>query len=317
MTMHVRPATQADSAAIAEIYNQGIEDRVATFETRLRTAADVAAWFDGVHPIVVAEEENQVIAFASTSGYRPRDCYQGIAEVSVYVARNSRARGTGRAVLQALIAACEEAGFWKLVSRVFLDNTASRRLIRSLGFREVGVYEKHGQLDGIWRDVLIVERLIPSNIKTRSLKEECSARPGNELVVRPYAEADEAQVIQLWRDVFPDNPAWNVPKADIQRKLTVQRELFLVGDLEGQIVATVMAGFDGHRGWVHLVAVAPACRKRGFGRVIMLEAEKRLSEIGCTKLNLQVRAKNQEVIAFYEKLGYSVEERASMGKRLS
>ena len=162
--MQARPATPADAAAIAEIYNQGIEDRVATFETRLRTAEDVAAWFDGVHPIVVAEEEGQVIAFAATSSYRPRDCYKGIAEVSVYVARKSRGRGAGRLVLQALITACEKAGFWKLVSRVFLDNMASRHLIRSLGFREVGVYEKHGQLDGVWRDVLIVERLIEGNI---------------------------------------------------------------------------------------------------------------------------------------------------------
>src|SRR5262245_54858902 len=134
--MHIRPATPADSAAIAHIYNQGIEDRTATFETRLRTADDVAAWFDGIHPIVVAEKEGHVIAFASTSLYRPRDCYRGIAEVSLYVAREFRGQGAGRLVLQTLITACEKAGFWKLVSRVFLDNAASRHLIRSLGFRE-------------------------------------------------------------------------------------------------------------------------------------------------------------------------------------
>jgi L-amino acid N-acyltransferase YncA len=158
--MQVRPATPSDAAAVSDIYNQGIEDRVATFETKLRTAEDVLAWFDGIHPIVVAEEQGQVIAFASTSSYRPRDCYRGVAEVSVYVARKARGRGVGRLVLQALLRACEEAGFWKLVSRVFLDNTASRRLIGSLGFREVGVYEKHGRLDGAWRDVMIVERLL-------------------------------------------------------------------------------------------------------------------------------------------------------------
>jgi ribosomal protein S18 acetylase RimI-like enzyme len=139
----------------------------------------------------------------------------------------------------------------------------------------------------------------------------------NELIIRPYAESDEAQVIHLWREVFPDNPSWNVPKADIDRKLMVQRELFLVGDLAGEIVATVMAGFDGHRGWVHLVAVAPKHRHRGIGRAMMVEAEKKLSDIGCTKVNLQVRATNQGVVSFYEKLGYDVEERVSMGKRLS
>jgi len=160
MTIQVRPADLADALAIADIYNQGIEDRVATFETRLRTAEDVAAWFDGVHPNVVAENDGKVIAFASTSTYRPRDCYKGIAEASVYVARNARCRGAGRAVLQALITACERAGYWKLVSRVFPENVASRKLIGSLGFREVGVYQKHGQLDGVWRDVIIVERLL-------------------------------------------------------------------------------------------------------------------------------------------------------------
>jgi ribosomal protein S18 acetylase RimI-like enzyme len=137
------------------------------------------------------------------------------------------------------------------------------------------------------------------------------------LAIRAYAESDEAQVIRLWRDVFPDNPSWNVPKSDIDRKLAVQRDLFLVGELYGEIVGTVMAGFDGHRGWVHLVAVAPKHRQRGFGRAMMDEAEKKLRDIGCTKINLQVRAANQGVISFYEKLGYAVEERVSMGKRLS
>src|SRR5947199_9892079 len=127
--MRARPAKSDDAAALADIYNQGIEDRSATFETKLRTAADLAVWFDGVHPIVVAEQEGQVIAFAATSSYRSRDCYKGIAEVSVYVARQSRGRGAGRLVLQGVIDACERAGFWKLVSRVFLDNTASRHRI--------------------------------------------------------------------------------------------------------------------------------------------------------------------------------------------
>ena len=163
-SMLVRSATRDDAAAIADIYNEGIEDRSATFETKLRSEADVGAWFDGLHPIVVAEDSGRVVAFAATSTYRPRDCYRGIAEVSVYVARNARGRGAGRAVIQGVIDASEKAGFWKLVSRVFLDNSASRRLIRSVGFREVGVYEKHGQLDGAWRDVLIVERLIAANI---------------------------------------------------------------------------------------------------------------------------------------------------------
>jgi phosphinothricin acetyltransferase len=162
--MQARAATPDDAAAIAHIYNQGIEERVATFETRLRSADEIKAWFDGVHPIIVVEDEGQVIAFAATFTYRPRACYAGIAEFSVYVAREARSRGAGRLAMQALIAAAEAAGFWKLVSRVFVENLASRALLGSLGFREVGVYEKHGQLDGVWRDVVIVERLIPANL---------------------------------------------------------------------------------------------------------------------------------------------------------
>jgi phosphinothricin acetyltransferase len=160
--MHARPAALADAEAIAAIYNEGIEDGVATFETRLRSAADVRQWFDGRHPLVVVESAGRVVAFAATFTYRPRECYAGIAEFSVYVARACRRKGVGRQALQALIAGAEAAGFWKLVSRVFPENTASRGLLRSLGFREVGVYEKHGRLHGAWRDVVIVEHLLAS-----------------------------------------------------------------------------------------------------------------------------------------------------------
>ncbi|HLK22556.1 MAG TPA: arsinothricin resistance N-acetyltransferase ArsN1 family A [Bryobacteraceae bacterium] len=155
-----RSATPADAESIGRIYNEGIEDRVATFETRLRSAEDVRCWFDGRHPIVVVEEDGRIVAFASTSTYRSRDCYAGIAEASVYVSRDYRRRGAGRIALEALIQAAKSAGFWKLLSRIFPENTASRGLVRLLGFREVGLYEKHGQLDGQWRDVVIVERLL-------------------------------------------------------------------------------------------------------------------------------------------------------------
>jgi L-amino acid N-acyltransferase YncA len=156
--VHARLATPADAAAIARIYNEGIEERIATFETRPRTAADVEKWFDGIHPVVVIEDNGAVIAFASTSTYRPRDCYAGIAEFSVYAARAARGRGAGRAAMGALIDEARRAGFWKLVSRVFVENTPSRALLRSIGFREVGIYQRHARLDGVWRDVVIVEK---------------------------------------------------------------------------------------------------------------------------------------------------------------
>ena len=162
--MRVRTATPADAEAIARIYNEGIDDRLATFETVHRSADDVREWLAGTHPIVVVEDgdpiDGRVIAFASTSVYRPRECYRGIAEFSVYVAREARGRGAGRVAMSGLFDAARAAGFWKLVSRVLVENVASRGLLKAVGFREVGTYEKHGKLDGVWRDAVIVERLL-------------------------------------------------------------------------------------------------------------------------------------------------------------
>ena len=158
--MMSRLATPADATAIARIYNEGIADRTATFETRPRSAGDIATWFDGVHPIVVVERDSEVVAFAESATYRTRECYAGVAEFSVYVDRTHRGTGAGHEAMEALIAAAESGGFWKLVSRVFVDNIASRKLLARVGFREVGIYRRHARIDGAWRDVVIVERLL-------------------------------------------------------------------------------------------------------------------------------------------------------------
>jgi L-amino acid N-acyltransferase YncA len=155
-----RVAGPADAASIARIYNQGIEEGTATFETRPRTEGEVLSWFGGRFPVVVVEADGAVVAFAGTSEYRPRDCYAGIAEFSVYVDRARRGSGLGRTAIEALLGAARAAGFWKLVSRVFVENLASRALLRDTGFREVGIYERHAQSRGVWKDVVIVERLL-------------------------------------------------------------------------------------------------------------------------------------------------------------
>lgn len=157
-----RRAEPGDADAIARIYNDAIRERIATFETRPRTPAEVAGWLDGRHPIVVVVDEGAVVAFAATFAYRPRACYDGVAEFSVYVTPVARGKGLGRAAMAELLRAATAAGYWKLVSRVFVENEASRRLLAGLGFREVGVYERHGRLDGRWRDVVVVERLLPA-----------------------------------------------------------------------------------------------------------------------------------------------------------
>jgi L-amino acid N-acyltransferase YncA len=156
-----RAATPDDAAAIAAIYNQGIEDRVATFETEPRTPADMAARFQPGTLLVVAEASGSgVVAFAGSFPYSTRPCYAGIGEFSVYVARDFRGRGAGRAVLKALIATAEASGLHKLTSRVFPENAASRALLKQLGFAEIGVHRRHGKLDGEWRDCVVVELLL-------------------------------------------------------------------------------------------------------------------------------------------------------------
>lgn len=135
------------------------------------------------------------------------------------------------------------------------------------------------------------------------------------MTIRPYQDTDEEEVIALWHECKLVVP-WNDPHEDIQRKQQVQPELFLVGEEEGRVVATVMAGYEGRRGWLNLLAVAPELQRQGYGRQIVEAAEALLRERGCPKVNLQVRATNQEVIAFYERLGYQVEQVVSMGKRL-
>jgi L-amino acid N-acyltransferase YncA len=160
VTAGARPAVTADAASVAAIYNQGIADRIATFETRPREVAEIAGWIAGPWPVMVVESDGRIVAFAAASQYRPRDCYAGIWEFSVYVARDMRGRRLGGVALAALKAAAAQRGAWKLVSRVFPENQPSRRLLARHGFREVGVYDKHGRLDGAWRDVVIVECLL-------------------------------------------------------------------------------------------------------------------------------------------------------------
>ena len=133
--------------------------------------------------------------------------------------------------------------------------------------------------------------------------------------IRAFQPADEAAVVALWNECGLTR-SWNDPHKDIARKLTEQPELFLVGAIGDEVVASVMAGFDGHRGWVYYLAVAERHRKQSYGRALMQEAERLLIERGCPKINLQVRSSNSGVIEFYRKLGYSKDETVSLGKRL-
>ncbi len=153
-----RRARPEDAAAIARIYNEGIAERSATFETRPRDAAEVEAWL--ARPVVVAEDAGAVLGWAALSPTSDRACYAGVLELSIYVDAAARGRGGGRALGEAILAAAAEAGAWKVVGKLFPENRASAALVRALGFREVGLHRRHARLDGAWRDVLVVERLV-------------------------------------------------------------------------------------------------------------------------------------------------------------
>jgi L-amino acid N-acyltransferase YncA len=160
---HVRPATAADAAAICEIYNQGIADRLATLETELRTPEERTHWLAGRsprHPVIVAEHEARVLGWGSLNVFNPREAYRHVADLSVYVERAWRGKGVGRVLLARLIELGREHGYHKLVLSAFPFNTAGMALYERLGFRTVGIYKEQGRLDGRWVDTIVMERLL-------------------------------------------------------------------------------------------------------------------------------------------------------------
>ena len=157
----VRPAELEDAAAIAAIWNEGIEERSATFETRPREPDEIAARIAAARGVLlVGDLDGEVVGWAGTSPYSDRPVYAGVAECSVYVARAARGRGIGRTLTEDLASAAEGAGLHKLLGKLFTTNAAALRLVRGSGFREVGMHRRHARLDGEWRDVLLVERLL-------------------------------------------------------------------------------------------------------------------------------------------------------------
>ena len=159
----VRPATAADAAAICRIYNQGIEDRVATLETELRTPAERREWLANRsprHPVIVAETNGEIVGWGSLNVFNPREAYRFVADFSVYVERTWRGRGVGRVLLEKLIELARAHGFHKMVLSAFPFNADGMALYEKLGFRTVGVYREQGLLDGKWVDTVVMEKLL-------------------------------------------------------------------------------------------------------------------------------------------------------------
>jgi len=158
----IRPASAQDAEAVARIYNQGIAERSSTFETEPRGATDIEAWLATADrlPVLVADEKNEVSGWARILAYSDRAAYAGVGEVSVYVDDAARGRGLGRALLEAIEQRARELEYWKLVGKLFTDNAASAALVERCGWRTVGLHLRHGRLDGEWRDVRLVERIL-------------------------------------------------------------------------------------------------------------------------------------------------------------
>jgi phosphinothricin acetyltransferase len=158
--VQIRTMEPGDAAAVADIYNEGIRGRGATFQTAERAADDVARWVeqDARYPVVVGERNGAVVGWARASSYSEFPAYSGVGELGIYVAESARGGGVGRTLVDALADAARERGYWKLIAKVFPTNEGSIALLHRCGYRDVGVHLRHGQLDGEWRDVLLLEK---------------------------------------------------------------------------------------------------------------------------------------------------------------
>jgi phosphinothricin acetyltransferase len=166
--LKIRPARPDDAKEIARIYNQGVQDRAATFENAFVTPEERYLWIVArpeKFPVLVAEVKHTMMGWASLTPYSPRACYSGIAELSIYIDRSLRGHGVGQDLMKAMQEAARERGFYKIVGRVMADNEPARKLCQLMGWREVGVHAKHGKLGNAWHDLVLVEFLIPENMK--------------------------------------------------------------------------------------------------------------------------------------------------------
>lgn len=203
----------------------------------------------------------------------------------------------------------------------YLDELAIRlRAYRDSGVPAWCIFDNTARGEAIRSSLDLMLKMSPAAGRALAANRVAEPRSGTEadaatLEIRTFSEKNEKEVVALWDRCGLLRP-WNDPHKDISRKLHVQRDLFLVGTLDGTVVATVMAGYDGHRGWVNYLAVEPARRRLGYGRTLMNEVERRLTALGCPKVSLQIRAENKDAIEFYDRIGFAKDAVISMGKRL-
>lgn len=166
--LKIRPARVDDAKEIARIYNQGVQDRAATFENAYVTPEERYLWLAARpdrYPVLVAEVKHTLMGWAALNPYSPRKCFDGVAELSIFIERSLRGHGVAQELIKAMQDAARERGFYKLMGRIVADNAPARKICELAGWREVGVYEKHGRLGNEWHDLVLVEHLIPENMK--------------------------------------------------------------------------------------------------------------------------------------------------------
>ena len=305
----IREAKKSDCDDIWTIFHEVVsKGDTYSFSTETDRKKALEIWIEKPAATYVAELDGKVVG---TYFIKPNQPGLGahVCNCGYMVAESARGRGVATAMCLHSQAEAQRMGFLGMqFNFVVSTNAGAVRLWQKLGFNIVGTLPKafNHKRFGLVDAHVMFKWFLPDPTETE--------KP-DDLFIRPYKDKDENPVISLWRECHLLVPH-NNPARDIRRKLRVNPEWFLVGLLKGELVATCMAGYEGHRGWINYLAVAPFYRRQGFGRRMMQEAERLLKEAGCPKINLQVRASNMDVIRFYETIGYSNDHVLSMGKRL-
>jgi phosphinothricin acetyltransferase len=280
----LRPARPEDVPAITAIYNRGIAEREATFETRAREEAEVAEWPDGP-PLLVAEEDGEVVGFARVTPYSEREAYAGIGEYGIYLARAARGRGTGAALLDALAGAAAAAGYHKLTAKLFKTNEAGHALARRCGFRVVGVHRRHGRLDGRWRDVTVVERLL------------------GDVPAVAVAPLDDEH--RAWADALVDE-RWGRTIVRLGETVDITPHPALLATLDGEPAGVLTYGVRGAD--CEVMSLVSVREGYGVARALLDAARDRARAAGCRRLWLITTNDNVRALALYQRWGLDVVE---------
>ena len=278
----LRPARPEDVPAITAIYNRGIAEREATFETRARGEAEVAEWLGGP-PLLVAEEDGEVVGFARVTPYSDREAYAGIGEYGIYLAPAARGRGTGAALLEALAAAAQAAGYHKLTAKLFTTNEASHALARRCGFRAVGVHRRHGRLDGRWRDVTVVERVLGD---------------APAVAVGPLDDEHRA-----WAEELVDE-RWGRVIVRLGETVDITPYPTLVATLDGEPAGVLTYGVRGDE--CEVMSLISVREGYGVARALLDAARERARAAGCRRLWLITTNDDVRALALYQRWGMDV-----------